>query len=166
LIWNIMMPVGPTSLDTVLALDSDVLHDWRAGKHFVKEVINNYIAQHKASPALTSFTVFEAVHGFENAALKLGEMSERLQKDIDHMRRLTNECVVLPFDDEAAALAGYIFPRLSRSERNLLWKDLFIAATALIHGYGVATRNKRDFELIAGHVPANYPRLRLSIWKP
>jgi predicted nucleic acid-binding protein len=160
-----MMPIGPTSLDTVLALDSDVLTDWRAGKQFVREAIGRYMAQHKASPALTSTTVFEAVHGFEKAALVAGGMNERIGRDLEHMRRLTQSCIVLPFDAPAAALAGYIFPRLSKRDRNRLWKDLFIAATAIVHGYGVATRNKKDFELISTHVPPIYPRLRLDIWK-
>lgn len=161
-----MMPMGPASLDTVLALDSDVLTDWRAGKQFVREAISNYIFQHKASPALTSTTVFEAAYGFEKAALEAGGMNERIQRDLDYMRQLTLSCIVLPFDASAAALAGYIFPRLSRSERSHLWKDLLIAVTALVHGYGVATRNRKDFELIARHVPLGYPRrLRINIWK-
>lgn len=159
------MPIGPGSLDTVLALDSDVLNDWRAGKQVIRGVISNYIAQHKAPPALTSTTVFETVHGFEKAALKAGGMNERLKQDVEHMRQLTTSCVVLPFDANAAALAGYIFSRLSRSDRARLWCDLFIAVTALIHGYGIATRNQRDFELIAQHIPVGYQSLRIAVWK-
>lgn len=159
------MPIGPSSLDSVLALDSDVLNDWRAGKPAIKSVISNYIAQHKAPPALTSTTVFEATHGFEKAALKAGGMSERLKQDIEHMRRLTMSCVVLPLDANAAALAGYIFPRLSRSDRGRLWCDLFIAVTVLIHGYGIATRNQKDFELIARQLPVGYRPLRIATWK-
>ena len=29
----------------------------------------------------------------------------------------------------------------------------YIAATALAHGYGVATRNKADFELVSDNLP-------------
>jgi predicted nucleic acid-binding protein len=78
---------------------------------------------------------------------------------------LIRQCTVLPFNQEAAEIAAYIFPRLSRSERNQHWTDVFIAATALAHDYGVATRNQSDYELIAKHTPPQYPLLRIEVWK-
>jgi hypothetical protein len=36
---------------------------------------------------------------------------------------------------------------------------------ALAYGYGVATRNQRDFELIGRHLPPYAPVLYLAIWK-
>jgi predicted nucleic acid-binding protein len=42
---------------------------------------------------------------------------------------------------------------------------MFIAATVLAHDYGVVTRNKSDFELLARHTPPQYPPLRIEVWK-
>src|SRR6266498_2178503 len=85
--------------------------------------------------------------------------------DREHAQRLTRESAVLRFNQEAAEIAAYIFPRLSQKERNRLWTDVFIAATALAHDYGIATRNRSDFELIAQYIPSNHPPLRIEVWK-
>jgi predicted nucleic acid-binding protein len=82
------------------------------------------------------------------------------------IEQLSESCVVLPFNGTAAAIAAYSFARLTRSEQKKLWRDLFTTATALAHGYGVASRNKSDFELIARNLPSNFPLLRLATWKP
>lgn len=117
----------------------------------------------KAPPALTSITIFEMLHGFENAAVLAGDMSQRMARDRDYARSLVREC--MPFNEEAAEIAAYIFPRLSQKARNKLWRDMFIAATALAHEHAVATRNRRDYELLANHTPPSYPPLRIEVWK-
>ena len=159
------MAIGPTPPDVVVALDNDVLNDWRFRKPATLKAINEYIGLVKAPPALPSTTIFEMVHGFENAVVKAGGVNERLRRDREHAQELIKECSVLSFNQEAAEIAAHIFPRLSKSERNRLWTDVFIAATALAHEYGIATRNRSDFELIARHIPANYPPLRIEVWK-
>ena len=159
------MAIGPTPPDVVVALDNDVLNDWRFRKPATLTAIDEYVALVKAPPALTSTTIFETFHGFEKAAVKLGGMNERLRRDSENARSLIKECTVLPFNQEAAEIAAYIFPRLSQRDRNRLWTDVFIAATVLAHDHGVATRNQSDFELLAKHIPPNYPPLRIEIWK-
>lgn len=159
------MATGPHSPDVVVALDNDVLNDWRFRKPATTTAITNYISLVKAPPALTSTTIFEMVHGFEKAAILAGGMNERLARDIRHAHTLIEECAILPFNPEAAAIAGYVFPRLSQKERNRLWADVFIAATVVAHEHGIATRNRGDFELIAKHIPPDYPPLRIEVWK-
>lgn len=105
------------------------------------------------------------MHGFEKAVIKSGATTERLRRDREQAQALIRECSVLSFNQAAAEIAAYIFPRLSQKERNRLWTDVFIAATALAHEYGIATRNRSDFELIAQHVPDNCPPLRIEVWK-
>ena len=158
------MAIGPRPPDILVALDNDVLNNWRSGNSVIVATISNYVGVVKAPPALTSITVFEMMYGLENAAHKYGT-NDRLRRDRDHARELTNECAVLPLNQEAAEIAAYIFPRLSRKERNRLWADVFIAAMCLAHEYGVATLNKTDFELIARHTPPHYPPLRIEVWK-
>jgi predicted nucleic acid-binding protein len=158
------MAIGPISPDILVALDNDVLNNWRTGNPTILAAITNYIRTTKTPPALTSTTVFEMMHGFEKVGVQNG-MSDRLKLDLDHARELTKECLVLPFNQEAAEIAAHIFPRLSRKERKDLWADMFVAATVLAHEYGIVTRNKRHFDLLAKHVPSHYPSLRVVVWK-
>ena len=60
-------------------------------------------------------------------------------------------------------ITAYIYPRLTGQQLQKHWRDLFIAATALAHGYGIATQNIRDFKLIADQSPE---LLRIAVWKP
>lgn len=159
------MAIGPTLPDVVVALDNDVLNDWRFRKPATLKAINEYIGLVKAPPVLPSTTIFEMVRGFEKAVVKSGGVNERLRRDREKAQELIKECSLLSFNQEAAEIAAYIFPHLSKSERNRLWTDVFIAATALAHEHGIATRNRSDFELIAQHIPANYPPLRIEVWK-
>jgi predicted nucleic acid-binding protein len=160
------MATGVAVSDTSLVLDSDVFTHWRNGHPYVLHEIAGYIKRHKRPPALTSTTLFEAMWGIENSESK-GDITE---KEADEYRGkltvLTQGCIILPFDQNAAITAAYIFARLSQSERNKHWRDLFTAATALAHKHGVATQNKKDFELIGKHLPISNPLLRLAIWKP
>lgn len=158
------MAIGPIPPDILVALDNDVLNNWRTGNPVVLAAITNYITLAKAAPALTSITIFEMMHGFENAIIKNG-VTDRLRRDLDHARELTKECIVLPFNQDAAEIAAYIFPRLSRKEQTAHQADMFMAATALAHEYGIATRNRSDFELLAKHIPPRYPPLRIEVWK-
>lgn len=158
------MSIGPFPPDISLALDNDVLNNWRTANPVIVAAITNYVRVAKGPPALTSITVFEMMHGFEKTILRNGT-SERLERDLNHARDLTRECLVLPFNQEAAEIAAHIFPRLSGKEQKDHGKDVFMAATLVAHQYGIATRNKRDFELIAKHVPAHYPALRIEVWK-
>jgi predicted nucleic acid-binding protein len=81
------------------------------------------------------------------------------------LSKLIAGCLVLPLDQLSATVAAYIFWLLSRSDRNKHWKDVFVAATALAHKYGIATRNITDFERIAGSLPPGHPRLYITNWK-
>jgi predicted nucleic acid-binding protein len=69
---------------------------------------------------------------------------------------------VLPLDATAASVLGrmYAVPALRslavtqpRASRPKLGGDLTIAATAISHGAAVASRNQRDYALIAQHFP-------------
>jgi predicted nucleic acid-binding protein len=160
------MAIGAVFAETSLVIDTDILTDWRYHKQYVRQAITEYISRVKKAPALTSLNVFEVIYGFENKAVKSNGLDERTTQDRLVTEQLIRDWTVLPFDETAAMIAAYIYPRLSQSERNKHWQDLFIAATALSHGYGVATRNKTDFELIANHLPPSHTLLPLVIWKP
>jgi len=159
------MAVRQAPPEMSLALDNDVFTHWRNKQPYVRNAIAAYQSMHKILPALTSMTVFEALNGIEAEAAKLTANSEDINWRRLRAAQLIQNCTVLPFDQNAAAIAAYIFPRLSQSERNKHWRDIFITATALVHRYGIATGNKKDFELIEKCLPPNQ-QLYLAIWKP
>ena len=162
--------------ETSLVLDNDVLTHLRNGQPYAKQAIRECF-RHLRPPALTSITVFEAFFGIENQAA-LGKLPE--EKYRNSVEELTKSYAILNFDRNSAVIAAYIYPRvfahieklpnLSKKDRKEklrdIWKDTLVASTALAYGYGVATGNQKDFELIARHLPLEYPVLRLATWKP
>ena len=147
---------------TSLALDNDVFNDWRFQRPKTLQAIKEYQAELKDLPALTSFTVFEALFGFEKKAVQRG-LSETQIAALRRTEGLVQSCSVLPFDQRAAELAAYIFARMGQAQRNRLRNDVLIASTVVAHGYGVASRNTRDFELITTLLPPGL-KLYLAIW--
>jgi len=155
--------IAPDSIK--LALDTDILTDWRYQRSHAMQAVHSYLARFNVYPQLTAMTVFEARFGIENKAVKSGGFDERLERDRTDLERLVQACGVLELGDNATAIAAYISARLSDRERKKHRADIFIAATALAYGYGVATRNQRDFEMIGQHLPPYAPILYLAIWK-
>ncbi|HEU4386402.1 MAG TPA: PIN domain-containing protein [Blastocatellia bacterium] len=160
------MPVAPVIDDTSLVLDTDVLTDWRYGHANTRQAIKDYISRLNRPPALASINVFEAVHGFERILAKPGADIERVRADLAKTEKFIGLCTVLSLDENAARIAAYVFARLPKKSQNAHWCDVLIAATALSHGFGVATRNWKDFDLIAAHLPATNQVLRVALWKP
>ena len=56
------------------------------------------------------------------------------------------KCEVLAIDDAIARRAGELRAGMRRSGQVRTQADMFIAATAALHGLPLATRNVRDFE--------------------
>jgi predicted nucleic acid-binding protein len=156
------MVLGPVLAETPLVLDTNILTAWRADSVVVAAAIVDYQSRSKLPPALTAITVHEALYGVENTIAKAGRLDDRTKQDRVAIKLLIDSCVVAPFDQRAAEISAYMIPRLKKNipKGNLL--DALIAATALAHGYGVATRD-RGFELIAEHTPDNMV-LRLVFW--
>ena len=156
--------IGPRPAHLAFALDTDVLNDWRSKRLITVQAVSEYIGRVKAPPALTAMTVFEMHFGFENSAVISGGMTDRTKADKQDAQSLTHSCRILPFNEEAAGIAAYVYARLTTKQQKKLFRDLIIAATSLAHDHGVITRNRADFELIAQHIPQNRPALRLEIW--
>ena len=172
------MPIGPAHPDTSLVLDNDVLTHWRNQRISIEQSVSDYISRLKRPPFLASMTVFEAIHGIEKAIHQIETSAASrsiadgrkqiavLNQYRERAEELIQRCEVLPFDETAAKIAAYVFPRLSKRDRNKHWGDVFLAATAISNRCGVATRNQSDFELISNHLPPHHQLLRLAIWKP
>ncbi|MBS1790817.1 MAG: type II toxin-antitoxin system VapC family toxin [Acidobacteria bacterium] len=152
--------------DTPLLLDNDVFTHWRNQNPQIVTAIKHYTYNLKSFPKLPAITIFEAKWGIEKEIIKTPERRSDLAQRQEKIENAAKTFGVLDFNYEAASIAAYIFARLSQSQRNQHWKDVFIAATALAHNYGVATKNQRDFVLVGQHLPPHVPILYLAIWKP
>lgn len=71
-------------------------------------------------------------------------MWQRIARDV------LPRCTWLPIDAEVCMVTADLTAHLRRNGRSLDWADLFIAATALVHGLIVVTRNVRHFDRIDG----------------
>jgi len=158
------MALGPVLAETSLVLDTNILTAWRYRKSRVVAAVEEYQSRLKTFPALTAITVHESLYGFENKAAKFGELDERTKQDRLAIEQLIDSCVVVPFDEHAAVIAAYIIPRLPKNIPKQTLLDGLISATALAHGYGIAT-NDRGFELIGQHTPGDLI-MRVDFWTP
>ena len=163
------MAIGPALPETSLVPDNNIFTHWRNGQHYVLREIAAYQIRLKLPPTLASFTIFEALYGIEDSLVK-GQISEEKSEQYrGRVKTLSRESIVLGFNEAAAAIAAYVFPRLisrlSKKKRKAPWHDLFIAATAVANGHGIATLDRQDFELIGSLLP-NDLILRFANWKP
>ena len=81
--------------------------------------------------------------------------------DAGRLRQCTQQQVLtlvqwLPFDAHAAMAAADVGAALRRRGEPVEETDLFIAATALVHGFSVSTRNVRHFERVPGLMVENW----------
>ena len=100
--------------------------------------------------------MFERLRGYR-AAIRAGKPFER---QLQVFEALVANCVVLPFDQEAAAVAADIWSASSPSRRRQLG-DILIASVAVSRQIPLATRNTRDFRHLT---KASGVNLRLVDW--
>lgn len=79
--------------------------------------------------------------------LLMGATNEGKRKDI---QLLTEDLVILPFNEEVAWKASTIYHQLRRDNSMIEFRDLFIAATCLSHNLKILSLNKRHFTRIKG----------------
>ena len=143
------MAVGPVLLDT------DTLSELSRG---------NGVATTRARAYLTEFgrftisavTVFERLRGYREA-LRAGKPFHR---QLQAFETLVQNCIVLPFDENAADLAATIWASCSRRQRQHLG-DILIAAIAGARRIVLATRNTKDFKALRN---ASGIELELADW--
>lgn len=167
--------------ETPLVIDTDIFSHLRNQQPYVEREIIRYYSNTKSFPAITSMTIFEANYGINDQFAKKvisEEKADQFRKNIN--TSLNNISQILPFDQRAAEIAGYIYPQLLLNEsawlrkrkskkkkgnrEKYIWQDVFIISTTLSNNYGFATQNIEDAEIIARYLPPNLD-LRLAIWK-
>ena len=79
--------------------------------------------------------------------LHMGATSPEKQRDI---AVITEDFTILPFTDEVARRAASIYHKLRLSNQMVEFRDIFIAATCLVHNLPIVTLNKKHFQRIDG----------------
>jgi predicted nucleic acid-binding protein len=148
-----------------LALDNNIFTHLRNKQSYVLQRVKQHLFDTKRFPVIPSTTVFEASFGIQRGLFKKTFTEEQANFQKHQIEQLLLNYPVINFNQQASEIAAYIFARLSQSDRNKHWRDVFIVATAVANNYGLATQNKRDMELIAQYLPEDFD-LRLAIWKP
>ena len=138
-----------------VVLDTDTLSELSRGNTIVKARAVAYLSEF-GRLTITAITVFERLRGYR-AAIRAGKPFER---QLQAFEALVANCVVLPFDQDAAVVAADIWSASARSRRRQLG-DILIAAVAVSRQIPLATRNKRDFQQLA---KASGASLRLVDW--
>jgi tRNA(fMet)-specific endonuclease VapC len=94
--------------------------------------------------AISVITVSELLHG---ALRGSDEQRARRRAFVEHVLAGFEP---LPVTEPIARVHAEVWARLAVRGEPMVAHDLWIAATALTHGLGVATRNALDFGRIAG----------------
>lgn len=94
--------------------------------------------------AISVITVSELLHGVHRAS---GATRNRRRAFVEHVLAGFEP---LPISEQVARVHAEIWADLDRRGSSPGAHDLWIAATALAHGLGVVTRNRRDFERVRG----------------
>ncbi len=123
-----------------LLIDTDLLIDLErgAGTPAVEELLGD------EDRAISVITVSELLHGALRAT---GDRRSRRRAFVEH---LLAGLQAIPITEPVARIHADIWADLAANGNVIGAHDLWIAATALAHGLGVATRNAADFGRVPG----------------
>jgi tRNA(fMet)-specific endonuclease VapC len=94
--------------------------------------------------AISVITVSELLHGVHRAS---GARRTRRKAFVEHVLAGLEP---VPITEPVARVHAEIWSDLERRGRSVGAHDLWIAATALTHGFGVVTRNRDGFRRVRG----------------
>ena len=123
-----------------LLIDTDLLVDTErgAGSPEAEELLG------EEDRAISVITVSELLHGVLRAS---GTRRARRQAFVEH---LLAGVQAIPITTAVARVHAQAWAELTRGGRMIGAHDLWIAASALAHGLGVATRNASEYERVPG----------------
>jgi tRNA(fMet)-specific endonuclease VapC len=93
---------------------------------------------------VAAVTVAELWHGVERAA-----GVQRYHRE-QYLRSIIGPLAIISYTEETAYEHARIWAQLEATGKMVGYYDLIVAATALQHGCGVATFNKKHFSLVPG----------------
>ena len=119
-----------------MVIDTGVFIDYMRAKDKSGTILQNLPANKELY--ISSITSYELYMGATTP-----------QKWVD-VQTLTDDLLVLPFTEEIAGRAAIIYQELRKDNKIIEFRDIFIAATALVHDLPVLTRNKKHFTRVKG----------------
>jgi tRNA(fMet)-specific endonuclease VapC len=120
-------------------IDTDVLIAWERGAADRLETLLGEEAR-----AISVITVSELLYGAHRGR---GELWARRRAFVEHVLSALD---AVPITRAVARVHAEVWSHLSREGGTIGAHDLWIAATALTHGFGLATGNRREFERVPG----------------
>ncbi len=127
----------------MIVLDTNVVSEFMTAPP-AASVLAWLNAQHAADLYLTSISVAEICFGLQ--AMPKGWRRQLLVDRFEQFRKTAFESRILSFDEEAARAYGTIRGQRRALGRPMSNFDGQIAAIARTRGFGLATRNTKDFE--------------------
>lgn len=122
-------------------LDTNVLSEARKSRHRIEPAVRSWISSKKPSSLyLSSITILEVDIGIWRLSARDPQQSERLRHWLEEDVLEVFAERIVPVDVEVVRCAAPMHVPESRPDR-----DALIAATALVKGMTLATRNIRDF---------------------
>ncbi|MDR2012184.1 MAG: type II toxin-antitoxin system VapC family toxin [Rhodanobacter sp.] len=126
-------------------LDTNVICELRLGRRADARVRDWVRAQPQAALYISAITLLEIEQGILLKARRDAQQGERLRTWFRHQVIPSFERRTLAVDASVALTAAQLHVPNPAPER-----DALIAATALVHGFAVVTRNIGDFEGVSG----------------
>ena len=122
-------------------VDTDLLVDWERdpAARRLDELIGD-----DEERAISVITVSELLHGVHRAT---GARRTRRRAFVEHLLAVLEP---LPITQPVARVHAEVWSDLTERGEAMGAHDLWIAATALTYGLGLATKNRRDFARIPG----------------
>lgn len=120
-------------------LDANVISEMVANSPNPEVVA--WLKWNDAASVTSSVVVAELDYGIN--LIPMGRRRTRLE---EWLTGILDYLQVIPFDIEEARAWSRLMAKLTLAGKPLPTKDAMIAATALVHGLTVVTRNARDFE--------------------
>jgi len=119
-----------------MVVDTSIFIEFLRKKDKTKTVL--YSLPETTTIAISSVTLYE---------LLMGATDKSKNKDV---KILTEDLLILSLDQEVAKKSAEIYHQL-RNENNMIeFRDIFIAATCLVHNMPLKTLNNKHFERIEG----------------
>ena len=119
-----------------MVVDTSIFIDFLRKKDKTKTVL--YSLPETTTIAISSVTLYE---------LLMGATDKSKNKDV---KILTEDLLILSLDQEVAKKSAEIYHQL-RNENNMIeFRDIFIAASCLVHNMPLKTLNNKHFERVEG----------------
>jgi toxin FitB len=127
----------------MILLDTNIISEVMA-ENSSQDVVAWLDAQHRQELFLSAITLLELQYGIER--MSAGTRRLKLEMTVERIVCELYAGRICAVDSAVARAAGQARVRRERLGRPITVADAAIAATAITHGFSLATRNIKDFE--------------------